>query len=146
MNDQPKFTDADLEGMISVVLRSGVLISGFFVLAGGIYFVARHAREIVDFHVFRGEPAVDRLIHEIMAGAFQLRARSIIQFGIVLLIATPIVRVVCSLVGFARERDRAYVLITGIVLAVLLLSLVSGAVLAAKPGITFVVLLFAFAG
>jgi uncharacterized membrane protein len=128
MNDQPKFTDGDLERMISVVLRSGVLISGFFVLAGGVYFVARHAREIVDFHVFRGAPAADRLIREIVAGAFRLRARSIIQFGIVLLIATPIVRVVFSLVGFAREGDRAYMLITCIVLAVLLMSLVSGAV------------------
>jgi uncharacterized membrane protein len=46
---------------------------------------------------------------------------------LLLLIATPILRVAFSLVGFAIERDRAYVIITSIVLAVLLYSLISGA-------------------
>ncbi|MDQ2773857.1 MAG: DUF1634 domain-containing protein, partial [Acidobacteriota bacterium] len=61
-------------------------------------------------------------------GAVHLRARSIIQFGILLLIATPILRVAFSLVGFAMERDKAYVLITTVVLAILLYSLINGAV------------------
>jgi uncharacterized membrane protein len=122
-----RVTDQGIERMVSVVLRAGVLISGSVVLVGGIYFVARHRHEIADFHSFRGEPSVDRLIHEIPAAALRLRARSIIQLGIVLLVATPILRVVFSLIGFALERDRAYVLITSIVLAVLLFSLISGA-------------------
>jgi uncharacterized membrane protein len=39
-----------------------------------------------------------------------------------LLIATPIVRVFLSIVGFAIERDRLYVVFTVIVLIVLLYS------------------------
>jgi uncharacterized membrane protein len=39
------------------------------------------------------------------------------------LIATPIVRVAFSIVGFAMERDRMYVVFTLIVLAILLYSL-----------------------
>ena len=49
-----------------------------------------------------------------------------IQLGILLLIATPIARVALSLIGFAVERDRKYMLITAIVLAVLLYSLITG--------------------
>ncbi len=124
----PKITDTSIERMVSVLLRTGVLISGLVVFLGGVYFVIRHAGEKVDFHTFKGEPSIDRILHQIVMGAVDLRARSIIQFGILLLIATPILRVAFSLVGFAMERDRAYVLITSIVLAILLYSLISGAV------------------
>lgn len=122
----PKVTDKSIEAIISRVLLAGVLISGAVVLGGGIYYVARHASEVVDYSTFRGEPAIDRLIPKIVTSAISLRARSIIQFGILLLIATPILRVAVALVGFALERDRAYVIITAIVLAILLYSLVSG--------------------
>jgi uncharacterized membrane protein len=47
----------------------------------------------------------------------------VIQFGLVLLIATPVARVAFSVVAFFLQRDRAYVAITSIVLAVLLFSL-----------------------
>jgi len=42
--------------------------------------------------------------------------------GLLLLIATPIARVAFSIVGFALERDRMYVVFTLIVLAILLYS------------------------
>jgi uncharacterized membrane protein len=45
------------------------------------------------------------------------------QLGLLLLIATPIVRVIFSVFAFAIEGDRMYVLFTLIVLAVLLYSL-----------------------
>jgi uncharacterized membrane protein len=126
--NKPKITDTSIEHMVSTLLRTGVLISGLVVLAGGVYFGIRHAGENVDFHTFRGEPSIDRILHQIVLGAVVLRARSIIQLGILLLIATPILRVAFSLVGFALERDKVYVLITSIVLLVLLYSLISGAV------------------
>ena len=52
-----------------------------------------------------------------------LYRRAIVQLGLVLLIATPVARVAFTLVAFARQRDRAYVMITTIVLALLLYSL-----------------------
>jgi uncharacterized membrane protein len=104
-----------------------VVLSALVVFAGGLYYLARHGNEIADYHTFRGTPSIDRRISEIVRGAIDLRARSIIQAGILLLIATPIARVAFSLMGFALERDRKYVAITAIVLAVLLYSLTSGA-------------------
>jgi uncharacterized membrane protein len=49
-----------------------------------------------------------------------------LSLGIIVLIATPFVRVAGSIVAFARERDRRYVAITAVVLAVMCLSLVVG--------------------
>lgn len=123
----PKITDTGIERLVSVLLRTGVLLSGVIVLAGGLYYVARHGGDTADYHTFRGQPSIDRIVIQIVSGALALRARSIIQFGILVLIATPIARVAFSLVGFAFERDRAYVTITAIVLAILLYSLISGA-------------------
>jgi len=122
-----KITDRSIENMISVVLRIGVLVSGFVVLIGGVYYLALHGGELESHHVFRGTASIDRLVPQIVQGAIGLRPRSVIQLGLLLLIATPILRVAFSLVGFAIERDRAYVIITSIVLAVLLYSLASGA-------------------
>ena len=55
----------------------------------------------------------------IFHGAIALRPRDVIQFGLLLLIATPIARVLFSAVAFAIERDYAYVVITLIVLGIL---------------------------
>jgi uncharacterized membrane protein len=53
-------------------------------------------------------------------------ARGVIQLGLLLLIATPIGRVVFSVIGFVRQRDWLYVAITLLVLRLLLYSLMSG--------------------
>ena len=51
-----------------------------------------------------------------------------LSLGLIVLIATPFVRVAGSIVAFARERDRRYVLVTAVVLAVMCLSVVLGKV------------------
>lgn len=124
----PKISDQQLEEIVSKVLRTGVLVSALVVLGGGIYYLIRHGAELADYRTFHGQPAIDRDIGQIIQAAIGLRARSIIQLGILLLIATPITRVAVSLVGFVLERDGRYVLITCIVLAVLLYSVISGTV------------------
>lgn len=123
-----KVTDEKLEIVISVILRTGVSISAAVVLIGAALYLTRHGAEPVNYHQFHGEPAVDRKIGGIIGGVLALRARSIIQLGVLLLIATPIARVAFSLTGFALERDRTYVVITAIVLAVLIYSLINGAI------------------
>ncbi|MEH1965264.1 DUF1634 domain-containing protein [Nostoc sp.] len=49
-----------------------------------------------------------------------------IKFGLLLLMATPISRVVFSLFAFIRERDLTYIIMTLIVLTALIYSLVGG--------------------
>ncbi len=64
----------------------------------------------------------DRLITEVLG----LRRAAVLDLGILLLISIPLTRVAVSLVLFARGRDRAYVIMTGLVLAILLTSLLLG--------------------
>jgi uncharacterized membrane protein len=53
--------------------------------------------------------------------------RAIIQCGLLLLIATPVARVLFSIVAFALEKDRLYVVLTLIVFCILIYSLFGGA-------------------
>jgi uncharacterized membrane protein len=53
-------------------------------------------------------------------------AAAVIQFGLLLLIATPVARVVFSAIAFAVERDKLYVAFTLTVLAILTYSLMGG--------------------
>jgi uncharacterized membrane protein len=121
-------TDQRIERMVSTLLRIGVLISGGTVLIGGLLYLLRHGEELANYSVFRGETDVNRVPGKIVAGVSGGRPQAIIQFGILLLIATPVARVVLCLVGFALERDRDYVIATAIVLAILLFSLLHGVV------------------
>ena len=120
-------SDRWIEMKVSTLLKLGVLIAGSVTLAGGILFLLRHGGEHVSYTVFQSQPRADRFIPEILSGALHGRARSVIQLGVLLLIATPVARVAFSLVGFAFERDRKFVVITAIVLAILLFSLINGA-------------------
>lgn len=116
------WSDERLARIISVLLRTGVILSAVVVLLGGACYLVRHGSEFADYHVFRGAPEEYRSVGAILRTMGPSNCRAIIQFGLLLLIATPIARVAFSLVGFAMERDHTYVVITAIVLAVLIYS------------------------
>jgi uncharacterized membrane protein len=59
----------------------------------------------------------------ILRGAFNGQALDLIQLGVLLMIFTPVARVGLSIVLFALEHDRLYVVLTVIVFVTLLVSL-----------------------
>ena len=120
------WTDERVEGIIGNLLRAGVLLAATVVVLGAAIFLVRHGRELPPYRVFRGEPTDLRTLSGILAEALSFRGRNIIQLGLLLLIATPVARVAFSVVAFALEGDRLYVIVTLIVLAVLLFSLAGG--------------------
>ena len=93
------------------------------VIVGGIVYLLHYGLSRPDYRLFRGEPSELRSVSGIFQFALAGRRRGIIQFGLLLLIATPVARVVFSIYAFARERDWLYVGLTLVVLAVLLYSL-----------------------
>jgi uncharacterized membrane protein len=126
---QPQpWRDRRLELILGNLLRTGVLLSAAVVLAGGGIYLARHAHEPANYRVFRGEPTDFRTIPGVVNSVMHGRGRGLIQLGLLLLIATPIARVSFSVVGFALERDRMYVIFTLIVLAILLFSLLGSGI------------------
>ena len=89
-------------------------------------YLFRHGESLPHYHVFRGEPPDLRSVRGIVSDARSLSGRGLIQRGLLVLIATPIARVVFSIVGFLRQRDWTYVVISLVVLALLSYSLASG--------------------
>ena len=115
--------DQKVERIIGVLLQTGVLLSILVALIGMTLYLGRAGRQVADFQVFRGEPFDLRSAPAIVAAALAGRREAVIQLGVVILIATPIARVLLSLVAFALQRDRTYVVVTLIVLVVLLCGL-----------------------
>lgn len=114
------WTDQRIEVILGNLLRTGVLLSACVVFAGGCVYLSRHSFERADYRVFSGEPSEFRTVSGIMHSVINARGRGLIQLGLLLLIATPVARVVVSMAGFAIEGDRLYVLFTAIVLLILL--------------------------
>ncbi len=117
------FDDQRIEIIIGTLLRTGVILAAAVVFAGGILYLVRHGHEVPNFTTFRGEPESLKSMADIFHGVMALSAHAIIQFGLLLLIATPVARVLFSAIAFAIERDSMYVVITLIVLGILLYSL-----------------------
>ena len=119
-------TDKEMEASIGRMLRVGVIISAAIVFLGGIIYLRQPYIKAPDYSHFVPAPETLPNLVQILQGAAHLNAGSIIQVGILLLIATPITRVVFCIAGFARQKDRLYVLISSSVLIILIYSLFQG--------------------
>ena len=123
MSPAIKPTDQQFEIFLGKLLRTGVMIAALIVLAGGVWFLSEAHGARQEYKTFRGVPAELSSLDGIFHGAAGGQALAVIQLGILVLIATPVARVLFSMLGFGLERDWMYVAITAIVLALLLYSL-----------------------
>jgi uncharacterized membrane protein len=108
-----------LELFIGRTLQAGVVLAALLGLAGGVLYLTRQGGATPDYHVFRGEESALRSPAAIVMAAARGDEKAFIMLGLLVLIATPIVRVLLSVALFAIERDTFYVVITLIVLAIL---------------------------
>ncbi|TKC05423.1 DUF1634 domain-containing protein [Pedobacter polaris] len=115
--------DKDVQVILGTLLRVGVIVSTAVVLLGGIIFLSTHNNQKVSFSDFKPEESKFSSVAEILGGLKTLDGLAIIQFGVLLLIFTPIARVVFSIFSFLMEKDYMYVLIGIIVLCVIITSL-----------------------
>ncbi len=120
------WSDERVESVVGSLLRAGVLLAAAVVALGGVMYLAGNAKELADYRSFQGEPGDLRSPGEIVVNAWRMNSRGVIQFGLLLLIATPVARVIFCVFAFACQRDRTYIVITLIVLVVLLYSLFLG--------------------
>src|SRR5262245_23053239 len=86
------------ERLLGNLLRTGVLLAAAVVLLGGVVYLIQHGGEQPDRAAFHGEPADLRNPSGIAARALELDGRGIIMVGLLLLVATPVARVVFSVV------------------------------------------------
>jgi uncharacterized membrane protein len=105
-----------VERTIRAILLVGIAVSVALMAVGLVLGVARGTmlpRAMVPL------PALPAALAHLDPAAY-------LSLGLIVLVATPFVRVVGSLVAFAVERDRTYVLITATVLAVMCFSVLLG--------------------
>lgn len=117
------WNDKRLETLVGIMLRTGVLLAAAVVLTGGVLYLVQQHGVRADYTHFRPEPAQFATLKGAATGFLTLQPRSIIMLGLLILIATPVARVVMCVVGFLMERDRLYVAVSSLVLVILLYSL-----------------------
>ena len=110
------------ELIISNVLRGGVLASAAIILLGVVIFYVRAA---TSGHTPSGKPFPTSL-PAVGRGLAHGDPLAIVALGLLVLLATPVVRVAVSVIAFALEGDRLYVVITALVLLILLASFALG--------------------
>jgi uncharacterized membrane protein len=113
--------DLKMEIAISRMLRAGVSLAAVVVFIGALLYVSQAHGVAPDYRHFHGIPSPPYRIPSLMV-VHHLDSRSIIRVGILLLIATPIMRVAYCVYGFAAQKDKIYIVVSSIVLSVLLYS------------------------
>ena len=117
------FDDRRLEVLMGRLPQTGVLLASVTVLIGGVLFLIARANQPANYRTFSAESANLRHPSHLLPLLAAGDPTAIIQLGILLLIATPIARVLFGVIGFAIERDRLYTAVSVAVLTILIISL-----------------------
>jgi uncharacterized membrane protein len=121
-----RWSDEKVDHIIGAILQIGVIIAGTVVFAGGILYLIGNGMARANYSVFGAEPSEIHGIWPILSSAARLDGGAVIQLGILALVATPVIRVGFSVLAFGVRRDRLYIPITLVVLAILLYGLFGG--------------------
>jgi hypothetical protein len=121
----------DIQQLIGNTLRWGVILACLLATIGGVYYLMEHGLDPVpDYRHFDVASAAAQTNYTTLGGLWQGilhgDAASCVQVGVIVLILTPIARVVLSLFDFIVEQDWLYVSITAIVLAVIISNSLGG--------------------
>ncbi len=126
MNAMKVWNDRDVDQILARLVLGCMLVAGCVVLVGGIVYLVRHGSEIPNYHAFRSEPSDLRSVTGVVSHFFSFRGTGIIQFGLLLLILTPLTWVIFLFIAFIKQRDWLYSIVSIIVAAILVYSLAGG--------------------
>jgi uncharacterized membrane protein len=113
--------DKLMSSIIGWLLQGGVLLSSAIIIAGLILLL-----RLPDPFSAKSVGTLPHTPLEIWTGLLALQPQAVIVLGLLLLIATPVLRVAVSVIAFGLEHDMRYVIITLIVLAILITSFLLG--------------------
>ena len=119
-------TDMQMDAAIANVLRFGISLAATLMVLGGWFYLKHPTMQPSDYAHFHGSSVDLHNLGKVLTGSRLADSTSVLELGIVLLIATPIARVVLCVVDFARQRDKLYVAVSLGVLLVLCYSLFRG--------------------
>ncbi len=121
MSGSESKAEVDMDHLIGMALRYGVMISVALLIIGIALLARGGAGEVLGAN----SPLNTSVVRfpAVLSGIPSLNPLSFIALGLVVLIATPVLRVVLGIISFARERDALYVFITSIVLMNIMLAI-----------------------
>lgn len=119
-------TSQGTQKFISFILIAGLVVSTVLVIYGGILYLAKSGNSQPYYHTFKTEPSDLKTVKGIIGLLHSGNPKGIMQTGLLILMLTPVARVIFALLAFAHERDYTYVIVAGIVLGVLCFSIIAG--------------------
>ncbi|ULT22757.1 DUF1634 domain-containing protein [Sphingobacterium sp. E70] len=120
------WSDKDISLLVGQILRTGVILASSVLVIGGIWYLIVHGQDTVpNYKDFVGEGKSNTTISGIIVGAFNKNIPQIIQLGFYFDLYTDCTGGRLSF-GFVIEKDKLYIVITLIVLAVIIGSILSG--------------------
>ena len=125
----PELADARLhrvEFALSCLLRLGVILSSVLILVGMLIILQHHWSQLqnpaaLEDYKF-GTMGFPRSLPQVFTAIGHDDGQGLVSLGLLVLVATPILRVIASVAAFIMQRDRIYIWLTLIVLALLLAS------------------------
>ncbi|MEM3670446.1 MAG: DUF1634 domain-containing protein [Thermoprotei archaeon] len=106
----------NLERIISLTLRVGVILSSVLVVSGLTLFYIEGGNSHVNTSMYS--------LVQLFEGLTSAQPVSLILVGVIVLVATPTLRVLELVLNYVWEKDRLYVLLSGLVLALMLTGII----------------------
>jgi uncharacterized membrane protein len=119
-------TNQGTQKFISFILIAGLVVSTVLVIYGGVLYLTKSGNSQPQYHTFKAESSDLNSVKGIIALLHSGNPQGIMQTGLLILMLTPVARVIFALLAFAHERDYTYVIVAGIVLGVLCFSIIAG--------------------
>ena len=116
----------DIQQLVGNTLRVGVWLSFGITVLGLVLFLANHSSLQFEPDALPAEP-VKFSLASLKDGLMQGDALALIALGVLILLITPVLRVLFALYGYWMERNRLYVIISAVVLCIIASSLFIGA-------------------
>ncbi len=118
--------DEKIQNALAKMMVAGTIVAAAIIGAGLLWFLWANPGIKAEDHIFHKEPRyyenpISMVQHALAFDQIGHR-RSLIMIGVLLLLLNPVARVALAAVGFAKQQDRQYTVISLIVLAVLLFS------------------------
>ncbi|REC74626.1 DUF1634 domain-containing protein [Chryseobacterium elymi] len=120
------FTDVDLNRSVGNLLRLGVILSVATSLVGFIKLFMEGFKMPKKYTSLDMGSSSEKVWGMFWNSLCKGEGMAIIQLGILLLIFTPLVRIIFALIGYLKEKDYVYVVISSIVLAIMAISFFTG--------------------
>ncbi|KUJ52602.1 DUF1634 domain-containing protein [Chryseobacterium sp. JAH] len=120
------FTDVDLNRSVGNLLRLGVILAVITSLIGFVKLFMEGFKMPRKYKLLDMGTSSEKVWSHFWETLCKGEGMAIIQLGILMLIFTPLMRIIFALIGYLKEKDYTYVIISSIVLAIMAVSFFTG--------------------